>query len=187
MKKCLILLAHPHLKDASLANAIVIKEVEALESVEVRDLYTLYPDFNIDVESEQQALLDAECVVFQFPFYWYSVPGILKEWQDLVLTYGFAYGSTGNKLEGKEFVISTTIGGPEEAYKRDGYNHFEINTLLTPLEQTSNLTKMVYNPPIISHGMVYIEGVYNKKDEVEARARNHARRLCEWIRLKQAG
>jgi glutathione-regulated potassium-efflux system ancillary protein KefG len=48
-----------------------------------------------------EALVEADTVALQFPFHWYSVPGILKEWIDRVLSYSFAYGSTGTKLHGK--------------------------------------------------------------------------------------
>ena len=40
-------------------------------------------------------------IVFQHPVYWYSSPAILKEYQDLVLEYGFAYGHDGHALDGK--------------------------------------------------------------------------------------
>ena len=44
----------------------------------------------------QVALVAADTIVFQFPFYWYSVPPLLKEWIDLVLEHGFAYGLEGD-------------------------------------------------------------------------------------------
>jgi putative NADPH-quinone reductase len=129
----------------------------------------------------QRGLRKADSVVFQFPFYWYSVPGILKEWMDQVLTYGFAYGSTGDKLKGKHFLVSTTIGGPADAYCESGYNNFTIGELLKPLRQMSNLTSMVYHRPIVSHGMIFIPNVYNTKEAVEERAREHAEKLHRFI------
>ena len=147
----------------------------------IKDLYKECPSFRFNVEAEHQALLAADSIVFQFPFYWYSVPGILKEWLDQVFTYGFAYGSAGDKLKGKQFLVSTTIGGPEDAYREGGNNNYSINDLLKPLHQTANLSGMHYNTPIISHNMIYIPDVYNKKDEVEQRARNHAERLYQYI------
>ena len=51
------------------------------------------------------------------PFYWYSAPALVKEYLDLVLEHGFAYGSTGRALEGKVLVNATTTGGPEAAYR----------------------------------------------------------------------
>ena len=181
MKKTLIVLAHPHFEEQSIANKIIIGQVKPIQGVKVKDLYRECPSFHFNVDAEQAALIEADSIIFQFPFYWYGVPGLLKEWMDQVLTYGFAYGSTGDKLKGKAFVASTTIGGPEESYRPDGYNSFPIVDLLKPLEQMTNLTGMVYSPPIVSHNMIFIPGVYNKKEDVEQRANDHARRLIQYI------
>jgi len=181
MKKTLVVLAHPNFESQSIANKIIVEQIKTIAGVKIRDLYRECPSFHFNVKAEQAALLDAESVIFQFPFYWYSVPGILKEWMDQVLTYGFAYGSTGDKLKGKAFLASITIGGPEESYRADGYNCFPVADLLKPLEQMTNLTGMIYHQPVISHNMIYISGVYNKKEDVEERARDHARRLTGYI------
>ncbi len=87
-----------------------------------------------------------------FPLYWYSTPAILKEWQDLVLEYGFAYGRDGIALKDKLFLCALTAGGAEKAYHAEGFNHFTIRELLQPLEQTANLTGMRYLPPFALFG-----------------------------------
>lgn len=179
--KTLVVLAHPSLGERSIANRIIVERVSALPQVSVKDLYRESPGFRFDVAAEQAALGGADSVIFQFPFYWYSVPGILKEWLDQVFTYGFAYGSTGDKLRGKHFLVSTTIGGPADAYCEGGYNNFTIDELLKPLRQMSNLTGMRYHRPIVSHGMIFIPGVYNTREAVEERAREHAERLSRYI------
>ncbi|SET06823.1 Kef-type potassium/proton antiporter accessory protein, CPA2 family [Thalassotalea agarivorans] len=125
----------------------MFKAAKELDFVTVVDLYGEYPNFKIDIDKEQQRLNAHDIVVFQFPFYWYSTPAILKEWQDLVLEYGFAYGSEGTALHGKTFMCALTAGGAEKAYRAQGYNHFTIRELLQPLEQTANLTGMKYLPP----------------------------------------
>ena len=179
--KTLVVLAHPSLTERSVANRIIVERIRSLEQVTIKDLYRECPSFKFDIDTEQRALVAAESIIFQFPFYWYSVPGILKEWLDQVFAYGFAYGTAGNKLKGKQFLVSTTIGGPAEAYKDGGYNNFTINELLKPLQQTANLSGMQFNAPIISHSMIYIPNVYNKKEEVEQRAREHAEKLYNYI------
>lgn len=176
MKKTLVIVGHPQLKEGSLANRIIV-EALAEAGAEIRDLAALYPDFKIDVEAEQAALVAAERVIFQFPFYWYGVPGILKEWMDRVLAHGFAYGSKGKALHGKGLLISTTIGGPARAYQRDGYNTYTVDELMMPLKQTAKLCGMTFEGPVTSHGMIFIPGVYNTQEEVEAQARDHAARL----------
>lgn len=188
MSRILIISGHPDLQQ-SWTNRLIIDTLEQeVSDLNVRRLDQRYPDFNIDVASEQQALLDAEIVVLQFPFYWYSVPALLKQWLDKVLTFNFAYGPEGDKLKGKQFLLSVTVGGPQEAYQPLGYNHFTIEQLLRPLQQTAYLAGMIFQPPLISHRMVYIPGVYNTQEEVEARAREHATRLISTLdSLRAAG
>ena len=181
MKKTLVVLANPSIEKRSLANKIIIEKIRTLEGVKIKNLYQEYPSFQFNIETEQAALTEAGSIVFQFPFYWYSIPGILKEWMDQVLKHGFAFGSTGDKLKGKQFLVSTTIGGPADAYREGGSNNFPINDLLKPLQQMANLTGMKYNTPLVSHSMIYVPGVYNKKEEVEQRAKDHAQRLYDYI------
>ena len=109
------------------------------------------------------------------------MPGIFEEWLDQVFTYGFAYGATGGKLQGKQTLVSTTRGGPADACRAGGYNNFTIDELLKPLRQTENLAGMHFNAPIVSHDMISVPGVCNRKEEVEQRAREHAERLCQHI------
>lgn len=44
--------------------------------------------FSADVKKEQKKLLWADALVFAFPFWWFSMPAILKGWVDRVLAYG---------------------------------------------------------------------------------------------------
>tara|TARA_B100002003_G_scaffold33689_1_gene28864 strand:- start:15687 stop:16631 length:945 start_codon:yes stop_codon:yes gene_type:complete len=176
-----VISGHPDLEKSN-ANKLILEQLEErLERVDIRRLDQLYPDYRIDIEQEQAALLDAEVIVLQFPFYWYSVPGLMKVWIDEVLAYNFAYGSRGDKLKGKNFVISTTVGGSEEAYDPLGFNHFTIEQLVRPLQQTAYLTGMTYLPPVYTHGMVYIPGVYNTLEDVVEKAAGHANRLIDRI------
>jgi len=145
-KRVLVLYAHPS-THRSEVNAPLFTASSELEGVTLVDLYGEYPTYDIDIEKEQQRLKEHDVIVFMFPLYWYSTPSILKEWQDLVLEYGFAYGKKGTALHGKTFFCALSAGGAEEAYQTDGYNHFTINELLQPLEQTSRLTGMEYWPP----------------------------------------
>jgi len=181
MGKVLVISGHPDLKSSN-TNSIILEQLEAnIDQVEIRKLDALYPDYQIDIEAEQQALLNADVVVLQFPFFWYSVPAILKKWIDDVFSYGFAYGSEGDKLKGKEFILSFTIGGPKDAYNPLGFNHFTIEQLILPLQQTAYLAGMTFNDPIYTHGMIYIPNVYNELEEVQSKAKVHATQLISQI------
>ena len=146
--KVLVLLAHPAL-ETSVTNRRLARAVTGLDGVRVHDLYETYPDFEVDVAFEQDLLREHDIVVFQHPFYWYSAPALVKEWLDLVLEHGFAYGRTGNALRGKLMLNALSTGGREEAYASDGRNGFTIRQLLAPFDQTAHLCHMTYLPPFI--------------------------------------
>jgi glutathione-regulated potassium-efflux system ancillary protein KefG len=103
------------------------------------------------VPREQQRLLDHDVIVFQHPFYWYSSPAIIKEWQDLVLQNGWAYGPGGTRLAGKFLLTAISTGGSQDAYHHHGRNRFEISELLTPFNQTAWLCGMAYLKPFVIH------------------------------------
>jgi glutathione-regulated potassium-efflux system ancillary protein KefG len=151
LKKILILFAHPAL-EKSHVNKHLAEAVRQLEGVCFHDLYQVYPDFHIDVDREQELLEQHDIIIFHHPFFWYSTPAILKEWQDLVLEHGWAYGSQGHALDGKLFVNVITTGGKEIAYHTEGKNHFTIRQLLAPHEQTANLCRMIFLAPFVVHG-----------------------------------
>jgi len=150
-KKILILFAHPAL-EKSRVNKYLTEAVKGLGGVHFHDLYQEYPDFHIDVKREQELLAQHDIIIFHHPFFWYSTPAILKEWQDLVLEHGWAYGSQGNALKDKLFMNVVTTGGKEIAYHAEGNNHFTVRQLLAPVEQTASLCKMIYLAPFIVHG-----------------------------------
>jgi glutathione-regulated potassium-efflux system ancillary protein KefG len=147
----LVLFAHPALQK-SRVNRRLIQGLDSIEGVTFHDLYESYPDLCIDVNREQELLVSHEVVIFQHPFFWYSTPSILKEWQDLVLEHGWAYGSEGTALHNKTFLSVVTTGGKESAYRSDGFNRHTVRQLLAPIEQTAYLCGMKYLAPFIAHG-----------------------------------
>lgn len=149
-KNTLVVFAHPALERARVG-AAMIAAAGAAPGVEVRDLYELYPDFAIDVEAEQAALARADAVILQFPFFWYSTPALMKEWLDLVLTHGFAYGEKGLALEGKTLACAISTGGGARAYQDKGHNRFTIEDFLRPLDQTAHLCRMRWAKPFVVH------------------------------------
>lgn len=145
--RVLVLFAHPG-QQHSVINRDLALAAQNVTDVTVVDLYHRYPQFRIDIDREQEQLLDHDAVVLQFPIYWYSTPALLKEWQDLVLEFGFAYGPGGDKLKDKLFFPVVTAGGPEDAYQAGGRNNYSLRRLLAPLEQTATLCRMRYVPPL---------------------------------------
>ena len=176
MRRILILFAHPQL-DRSVANARLLEAVRGIEGVTLVDLYAEYPRFEIDIDREQARLVASDVIVFQHPLYWYSTPSILKEWQDLVLEYGFAYGTEGHALDGKLFISAITTGGEPGAYTEEGYQHYQVHELLRPIEQTARLCRMQYLPPFV----LYAAGHAVEEGRLEPHADAYVR-LLEAIR-----
>ena len=156
MAQVLVLAAHPDLR-LSRVNRALLKAARELaaapgSAVEVRDLYALYPDYVIDVPAEQAVLARAELVVWQHPVHWYAMPPLMKLWVDEVLGLGWAYGRGGVALRGKDLWLVASTGGPEEAYRPDGYNRYFFDAFLPPYEQTAVLCGLRFLPPLLLHG-----------------------------------
>lgn len=151
MKKILIIFAHPALQKSKIHKRLT-DSVKNLPGITVNNLYENYPDFYFDIIKEQQLLIEHDIIVWQHPFYWYSSPAILKEWFDLVLQHGFAYGLKGRNLEGKQVISIISTGGNKEVYCKEGRNQFTINEFLVPFKQSANLCNMEYLPPYVIYG-----------------------------------
>lgn len=165
-QRVLVLFAHPAF-DKSRVQRRLAAAVKSLPGVTFRDLYELYPELDIDVAAEQQALSEHDVIVFQHPFYWYSMPALLKEWQDLVLEHGWAYGTEGHALEGKITFHAISTGGPAGAYRREGGNRFTIREFLAPQDQTAHLCRMQFLSPFVVHGALKLEGQDDVGDHAE--------------------
>jgi putative NADPH-quinone reductase len=150
----LILYAHPaaHL---SRVNRQMVDVARGMPNVMVHDLYEAYPDFDIDVPREQALVSGADLVVFQHPVQWFGMPALMKEWVDVVLEHGWAFGHGGTALRGKDYLLAITSGGPQDAYRPDGPddpNGDSFSAFLPPFQQTAHLCGMNWNTPLIFHG-----------------------------------
>jgi glutathione-regulated potassium-efflux system ancillary protein KefG len=162
MANILVLFAHP-LLEKSKVQAELLKAAKTVQGVTVNDLYDLYPDFDIDVAREKQLLLSNDIIIWQHPLYWYSAPPLLKQWQDLVLEHGWAYGKHGTALKGKKAFQVITSGGTPEAYRHGGYNKYPIHEYLRPFERTAELCKMAYWPPFWVPGVHRLDSSRTKQ------------------------
>lgn len=172
--KILVIAAHPNLEQSKV-NRTWLNRLQQEENVTVHNLYNHYPTFEINVEKEHKLLLEHDRIVLQFPFYWYSSPALLKQWQDLVLTYGWAYGTEGTKLRGKEFMLAISTGGPESAYQAGGHNLFSMSELTKPFQATSNLTGMRFLPTFTKQGVRFL---------TDEQVRESAEELVRHLKLK---
>lgn len=172
MNDTLMILAHPDI-DKSIGNKI-ISEYAAQHNVTVRNIAMLYPSFEIDIEAEQQALLNASTIVFQYPLFWYNVPAILKHWIDQVFQYGFAFGHNGFKLANKNIVVSFTMGSSKKDYPEE-----ILEKILFPFKGLSKYCKMNYQGEILSNNI----NNYTPEGAIKAKelAQEHAKKLVQLI------
>lgn len=161
-----LLIVHPF-PHRSKVNRALLDGVRDIPGTHLNDLYERYPDFYIDIEKEQQALRNTDLLVVQHPFYWYSAPAMFKQWQDVVLEYGFAFGTGGDALKGKDFMSVITVGQNRASYRPEGHNRHVMNEILTPYECMANHCGMNYLDPIV---------VYNSHKLSDAE-------LSEWIAI----
>lgn len=170
--RILVLFAHPAF-DRSRVQRAMVKAAREAPGVTFRDLYDAYPDFDVDVPQEQALLAAHDTVVLQHPFYWYSAPPLVKQWFDLVLEHGWAYGARGTALAGKRLFCAISAGGVEAAYCAEGHNRFSVRQLLAPVEQTARLCGMEFLEPFVVYGTHAMDA-----PDIEAAAAAYAARLA---------
>ena len=176
----LIIHAHPYPRHSRATRAL-LDAVRDLPGVEVRSLYDLYPDFDIDVVDEQGALMRADLVVWLHPIYWYSVPAMLKHWFDVVLLRGWAYGKEGTALRGKPCLWVTTTGGDAVAYSPGGMHEQPFENFAHPIEQTARFCGMTWEEPLVVHGAHLVSDA-----ELTTAAQQFRARLVAWIASQKA-
>lgn len=180
MKNVLIISGHPNLEQ-SVANRTILDELRrGLPHAGIRQLGELYPDYQIDVTAEQTALAQADLIVWQFPFYWYSMPALMKKWLDDVFLHGFAHGSTA-KLGGKKLLISFTTGAPKAVYAKDQVMRHEVEDYYAGFESIAALCNLELLPPMYLNGVSYVgrdqDAIVRQQDDSKA----YAQRLITLI------
>ena len=147
--KTTILVFHPNLTTTSTVNKLLAQTAKQA-GFEVYDMYSLYSDFKIDVKAQQKLVEQSKRIVLQFPIYWYQVPPLLKQWFDDVLEYGWAYGSTGKALQGKELLLVPSFGGSLSDYQLDGRFKITIDEVLKPIQTIQYYTGSKFLEPFVT-------------------------------------
>jgi putative NADPH-quinone reductase len=168
--RVLFIVAHPFLRE-SRSNRAVVEAVSDLPGLTLHPLYDLYPYFHIDARHEMEILLAHDMIVVQHPFYWYSMPALMRHWVGEVFQPGWAYGAGGDKLKGKEFLVSLTIGGAAETYSKDSYNRYPMETYLAPWNQTAHLCQMNWHKPAILYNSIAASEQDLRQHGLDVRAR----------------
>jgi NAD(P)H dehydrogenase (quinone) len=94
--------------------------------------------FAPDVEAELRKMEACDLMIWQFPLWWFGLPGILKGWADRVFAMGRTYGGErfyeNGVFKGKRALLSLTTGGPEAVYQKGGWNG-DIHAILRPIQR----------------------------------------------------
>lgn len=159
--KTLIIVTHPDMKN-SIVNKRWVNELHKFpDQFHVHQLYKAYPDEKIDVAAEQKLIEQYDKIVFQFPYYWFNAPAMLKKWLDEVLTHGWAYGSkSGYKVGGKKIALAISLGVDEQELSANGIYKYPLEELTRPFELSFEYVKADYKPLFAYYGIEY-----NSSDE----------------------
>lgn len=149
--KTLVVVAHPNMKQSG-TQQFLLHQFPTTNDV---TWHELDPEGNFDVSAEKALLMAHDRIIFQFPLYWYSVPVNLRQWQDMVLERGFAYGN-GATLQGKEFGIVVSLGEPLDEYQAGGSEQFTMSEILKPLQAMAHKLRWRYLKPLVISQFAYL-------------------------------
>jgi glutathione-regulated potassium-efflux system ancillary protein KefF len=169
----LVLYAHPA-PHRSPVHRRLAEAAQAAPGVVLHDLYATYPDFDIDPERERALVARASVLVFLHPIRWYGMPSMLKEWMDVVMVPGWAYGKPDSVLSGKGYWLVTTSGSGPEAYQPGGLHGRPFADFLVPFEQTAALCRMDWVEPLVMLGAARADDTAIEAHVAEFTRRLHA-------------
>ncbi|OXM15175.1 NAD(P)H-dependent oxidoreductase [Paenibacillus herberti] len=170
--KTLVIVTHPN-PETSIINKRWVEELKKYpEKYTVHELYKSYPDGKIDVEKEQQLIESHGNLVLQFPLYWFNSPPLLKQWLDEVFTYGWAYGSSGDKLKNRKAALAVSVGGEEQLYQKEGKFNRTMDEILSPFETTFLYCKSDYRSFFSIYG---VETNTPPADELDKNAQDYVK------------
>lgn len=154
--KTLVIVSHPEIEESS-SQQYLLESFPKTEAVTYHHLEGTYPDGKIDVTKEQELVREYDRIIFQFPFYWYTSPPMLKHWQDEVLLEHFAYGVGGYQLKNKELGLVLVIGVGEKEYQVGGNEGYTISSLTTPYQAMAKKLGMTFLKPLAIHQFQYMK------------------------------
>ncbi|MFT5220087.1 MAG: NAD(P)H dehydrogenase (quinone) [Planctomycetota bacterium] len=148
-----ILVIYTHPRADSLNHSLLEATIRGLEQaghqIKVADLYAenfqpamTVDDFSqfelkpmpADVLAEQARIEWSDALVFIFPLWWWSVPGMLKGWIDRVMSYSWAWfdpmDPTSGSLGERKILVMVTAGASQKQLAKRKYDesfHTQLN------------------------------------------------------------
>ena len=181
-KKILLICGHPYYEKDSFLNKAIIEDLKKkLPKAEYDILIENYPEQKFDVQKEQNKLLQAEIIIFQYPIFWYSWPSLLQKYVEEIFTHGFAFGSKGSQLKGKKLILSFTAEYGEKDFQKNGAGKFTIEEIFLPsIIDICDFSELKLEGYIFTGDIGH--ELRKKEDEIKKLAENHADRLIKKIK-----
>lgn len=91
-----------------------------------------------EISTEQEKVEWCDLMIWQFPMWWFSMPGMLKGWVDRVFAMGRFYNNgqvyDNGAFKGKKAMVSLTTGGTQDSYDKGGHNG-DLYGILKPIHR----------------------------------------------------
>ncbi len=153
----LILVFHPHLKDGSRVNARLLAELTAQGEERHHRARRIRRIPELLRQRRHRARAAGGCRPRNpsVPVLLVLLPALLKEWEDEVITAGWAYAGA-HALKGKELKLVVTTGSDAAKYRKDGEYSHTMEELLSPFEVVAYKVGMNYAEPFLVQGTATI-------------------------------
>ena len=153
MTKTLIIMSYPDVAQSS-SQQFLLAAIKGEEQIQIRHVESILAEQeskHFDKSLERACLQEADRIIFQFPFYWYQCPSVMKQWMDEVLTLNLS-----QKDKKKELGIVVTVGAKRNRYTAGGSVGFGIEELLRPYQALANQLGWNYQTPFIIYQFQYL-------------------------------
>lgn len=120
-------------------NFTTVKDASFLK-VQLEEVYALeHGGFVKELSIEQEKVEWCDLMIWHFPLWWFSMPAILKGWQDRVISMERFYKNghlyKNGLMKGKKALISVTTGTEFEAYQYGGFHNGDMDSILRPIHR----------------------------------------------------
>ncbi len=164
-----LIAAHPRWRDSRVTQRLMAATqalAGTVPGLRIQDLYARYPDYYIDVATEQAHVQAARLLVLVHPIQWAGMPSLQKLWLDVVLRYGWAYGAAsaepgsreqapagtpGTALRGKDLWLVASANSTEDGNVPQDETQAN-EAFLPPYRQVAAQCGMRLLPPLVLRG-----------------------------------
>ncbi len=192
-----LIIAHPNPRSLNYALKNIIEKIlrESGYSVHLSDIYEMekqghsavkpYGSLQSEkdkelIKQEQQKIKQSLLTIIQFPLYWFTFPGLLKNYFETVWELGFAFGPGKFKesplYDGRKVLFSITTQSKETDYSDSGLNG-DISRTLFPMETAFKFVGFQILPAFVGYGVMNksVEELQKLKNDLE----KHIKQSCK--------